>query len=384
MLALAVVRGARDRALTAGERALLRPMITSPTTTPRARSTRAWPAPLYRIARAAGMRHFSIGGNWADALLTAYDQARLFLRIDRLTPRRHRSYFRGLLASIVPSQRWGIAPVAGERGFHIMFKGGWRIGIFHQVALLERGGKRIALAILDRAAPITGTGARRSRASRPACWRGYRGGTRETRAVVEHDDAAVRQPVGGAAGPLSTAALARISASSAVGATAVAWTTPVNAGGRSPGRAGGARAAAPSSQLRRPMPLVATPASVERRTCGGRGRRTGSRRRPARAAAADPRSPAQSTAKLAAAERLGDGVGEQPLGQPPPSSARPGGRRTCAPRSRRSMRGGRLAAGRAAGGRDERGRQVERRPRGRHGTRPPRPRRAASRRPARR
>ena len=28
-----------------------------------------------------------------------------------------------------------------------MFKGGWRIGIFHQVALLERDGRRVALAV---------------------------------------------------------------------------------------------------------------------------------------------------------------------------------------------------------------------------------------------
>jgi hypothetical protein len=48
----------------------------------------------------------------------------------------------------VPWQRWGIAPVAEERGFHVMFKGGWRIGIFHQVALLERDGRRIAVAVL--------------------------------------------------------------------------------------------------------------------------------------------------------------------------------------------------------------------------------------------
>lgn len=153
MLALALIRGARDRALTAAERGLLRPMITySDNDAASTIYARVGAAPLHAIARDAGMRHFSIGGNWADALLTAYDQARLFLGIDRLTPRRHRSYFRGLLASIVPSQRWGIAPVAGERGFHIMFKGGWRIGIFHQVALLERGGKRIALAILTRSA----------------------------------------------------------------------------------------------------------------------------------------------------------------------------------------------------------------------------------------
>jgi beta-lactamase class A len=149
MLALAVLRAAPRRALTSSERALLRPMITvsdnDAATTVYARVGRD---ALLRIARAARMTRFDVSFNWADALLTARDQARLFLRIDRLTPRRHRGYLRGLLGSIVPSQRWGIAPVAEERGFHVMFKGGWRTAIFHQVALLERDDRRIALAVL--------------------------------------------------------------------------------------------------------------------------------------------------------------------------------------------------------------------------------------------
>jgi hypothetical protein len=153
MLALAVLRAAPDRALTASERALLRPMIVVSDND--AASTiygRVGARALYAIARAARMTNFDVGFNWADAQLTAHDQARLFLRIDRLTPRRHRAYFRNLLASIVSYQRWGIAPVAEARDFHVMFKGGWRIGIFHQVALLEREGKRIALAVLTRSA----------------------------------------------------------------------------------------------------------------------------------------------------------------------------------------------------------------------------------------
>jgi Beta-lactamase enzyme family len=149
MLALAVLRSARNRALTAGERALLRPMImVSDNAAASTVYARVGAGALHRIARAAGMTRFDVGGNWADALLTAHDQARLFLRIDRLAPRRHRGYLRSLLAGIVPSQRWGIAPVAEERGFHVMFKGGWRTGIFHQVALLERDGRRVAVAVL--------------------------------------------------------------------------------------------------------------------------------------------------------------------------------------------------------------------------------------------
>jgi hypothetical protein len=149
MLALAVVREARHRRLTATERALLRPMIT--VSDNGAASTvyrRVGGAGLYRVARAAHMTRFTDVGNWADAHITSADQARLFLRIDKLAPKRHRSYLRGLLAAIVPSQRWGIAPVAAARDFRIMFKGGWRTGLSHQVALLERDGQRMALAVL--------------------------------------------------------------------------------------------------------------------------------------------------------------------------------------------------------------------------------------------
>jgi hypothetical protein len=161
MLALAVVRDARHRELTAGERALLRPMIAfSDNDAASAVYGRVGGPGLYRVARAARMRRFADVGNWADAQITAADQARLFVRIDRLAPRRHRSFLRRLLASIVPAQRWGIAPVAGRRGFRIMFKGGWRIAIAHQVALLERDGRRIALAVLT-----SGTGEAYGRAT---------------------------------------------------------------------------------------------------------------------------------------------------------------------------------------------------------------------------
>jgi hypothetical protein len=113
------------------------------------------PRGLRKVARAAGMRKFSPAGPWGVSQITAADQVRFFLRIDRLVPRPHRRYARELLSSITKEQRWGIAPVARRRNLKAFFKGGWVPGITHQVALLERGrdGRRIALAVLTRNSP---------------------------------------------------------------------------------------------------------------------------------------------------------------------------------------------------------------------------------------
>ena len=99
------------------------------------------------------MTHLRPVGAVFETRITAADQARFFLRIDRLVPKRHRSYARGLLSGIIGPQRWGIAPIARSRHFKIFFKGGWRKGITHQVALLERDGRRVALAVLTTGEP---------------------------------------------------------------------------------------------------------------------------------------------------------------------------------------------------------------------------------------
>ena len=83
------------------------------------------------------------------------DQTRFFLHIDRYVPRRHRRYALRLLGSIVPAQRWGIARVR-PRGWALYFKGGWGSGTGwadHQVALLRRGRRRLAVAILITSSP---------------------------------------------------------------------------------------------------------------------------------------------------------------------------------------------------------------------------------------
>jgi hypothetical protein len=110
------------------------------------------------VARAAGMDRFAQPGSLFDAQITAADQARLFLRIERRVPRRHRRLAHRLLRSIVPRQRWGVARVAERRGFTPYFKGGWRPGLVHQAARLERRGRRVALAVLTRDQPSHAAG----------------------------------------------------------------------------------------------------------------------------------------------------------------------------------------------------------------------------------
>ena len=147
----------RGRALTARERSLLAPMIRRSANGPATYFVRLLGhAPLERLADRAGMTRFRLViSPWGRSQITAADQARLFVRIDRLTPARHRAYARRLLASVVPAQRWGIPPVVPD-GWRVFLKGGWGRGtgrVTSQVALLERGERRVSLAILTRRNP---------------------------------------------------------------------------------------------------------------------------------------------------------------------------------------------------------------------------------------
>jgi hypothetical protein len=149
MLLVAVLRRAAARPLTGREQRLLGPMITkSDNKAGRDVYRSVGDLGLTAVARAARMRYFLPVGALFEARITAADQARFFLRIDRLVPQRHRAYARTLLASVIGPHRWGIATVARERRFAVFFKSGWRKGISHQAALLERDGRRVALAVL--------------------------------------------------------------------------------------------------------------------------------------------------------------------------------------------------------------------------------------------
>jgi beta-lactamase class A len=110
---------------------------------------------LERLARRAGMRNFAADPIWGFTQITAADQTRLFMRIDRYVVRRHRDYAMRLLRTVVPTQRWGIGRVR-PRSWALYMKSGWGSGsgrVDHQVALLRRGRRWLALAILTTGSP---------------------------------------------------------------------------------------------------------------------------------------------------------------------------------------------------------------------------------------
>jgi hypothetical protein len=105
---------------------------------------------LQALADRVQMNHFATAAIWGETQITASDQTRFFLHIDSYVAPRHRRYAMHLLASIVPSERWGIGEVAPE-GWTLYFKGGWGYGtglLDHQVVLLKRGCARVAVAVL--------------------------------------------------------------------------------------------------------------------------------------------------------------------------------------------------------------------------------------------
>ena len=118
---------------------------------------------LSALARRAGMRGFLPHPVWGGSIVTAADQARLFLRIDRLVPApaprvRDAAPARDRAGAAL-GHRGGRARAAGR----IAFKGGWGRGVTrqvdHQAALLTRGRERVAVAVLTADNPSDAYGA---------------------------------------------------------------------------------------------------------------------------------------------------------------------------------------------------------------------------------
>jgi hypothetical protein len=148
--------GVRDRPLRPEARALLSKMIrrsdNDAATTIR---TIVGDAAITRLARRAHMTRFAVAPIWGLSHITARDQTRLFLAIERFIPERHRATAMTLLRTIVPAQRWGIAR-ARPSTWKLYFKGGWGSGtgaVDHQVAQLRRGTLRVAVAIMTTGNP---------------------------------------------------------------------------------------------------------------------------------------------------------------------------------------------------------------------------------------
>jgi hypothetical protein len=158
MLLVAYLRqpDVRRRRLRGTERALLGPMIRRSDDAAASQVCNiVGTGGLARLARRVHMRRFHATRPWGLSTIDVADQTRLFLHIDRQIPSRHRRYAMRLLRSIVPAQRWGIAR-ARPRGWALYFKGGWGSStgwVDHQVALLRRGRRRMAVAILITSSP---------------------------------------------------------------------------------------------------------------------------------------------------------------------------------------------------------------------------------------
>jgi Beta-lactamase enzyme family len=140
-----------SRALDGYDASLLVPMITRSDNTA-AQNVRdiVGNGGLQALADRVGMTHFATDPIWGKTRITPRDQTRFFLHIDSYVSPRHQAYAMHLLASITPSQRWGIGEVA-PKGWKLYFKGGWGYGtglLDHQVALLVRGCARVSIAVL--------------------------------------------------------------------------------------------------------------------------------------------------------------------------------------------------------------------------------------------
>lgn len=153
MLLVARLRQIGNHLPSASDQAVLEPMI-EVSDNNAASAVYGWvgDAGLVALVQRVGMHDLTVGGYWANVHFSAADQAKFFLRVDKLVPPRSRSYARRLLSSIVSYQRWGFSRYSLRRGWRTFFKGGWRTtglgALVHEAALFERGRRRFSLVVL--------------------------------------------------------------------------------------------------------------------------------------------------------------------------------------------------------------------------------------------
>ena len=144
----------RYRPLRQDERALMEPMIRASADEPaNTLFGRLGPPAIERFGHRLGLRSLAVAAPiWGSSIVTPAGYARFFRALPGAIGLRHRRFATRLLASIVPSQRWGVGRVR-LRGAHVLFKGGWRAGrgygrIVNQAARVACGRRVVALTIL--------------------------------------------------------------------------------------------------------------------------------------------------------------------------------------------------------------------------------------------
>lgn len=180
MLLASFLRMRHDRGLSQADRALLAPMIrvsdSVAATTVRDMVGRRR---IEKLARVADMRDFRYRWVWGESRTSPRDQVSFMYHLMSYIPVDHRPYARYLLSHVVRSQRWGIGRVV-PCGWKLFLKGGWGSGsgrVDHQVALLRKGPRRIALALFTQFDPdhaygkqtLRGLAARLLRGLGPTC-----------------------------------------------------------------------------------------------------------------------------------------------------------------------------------------------------------------------
>ena len=122
----------QGRDLNGHDRSLLTPMITESDNDAAQRVfDTVGQFALRALAKRVGMTHFATSPIWGETQITAADQTRFFLHIDRYVAARHRAYAMSLLAGIVP-----VAALGGRRGraqgVAALLQG--RLGLRHRAA----------------------------------------------------------------------------------------------------------------------------------------------------------------------------------------------------------------------------------------------------------
>ena len=107
---------------------------------------------LNEVAKAAGMTRFSGDvGHWSNVKITAGDMALFMSELDELLALPFGGAGSEMLASVTPTQRWGIPEAAPEEAT-VRLKGGWRPSdageLVHQTARVDVGGESYSVAVL--------------------------------------------------------------------------------------------------------------------------------------------------------------------------------------------------------------------------------------------